>query len=66
MFSGGTFDGELHTTAERLVSIAEEQGVYFAIALLHDTGYDHADMKKLLSILEKTRGAIKNKEKNND
>ena len=59
MFSGGTLDGELHRTAERLVEIAEKQGIYFVIAYIYDLGYDAALVKKLLPILQHTSGSIK-------
>ena len=59
---GGTLEAELCRTAEMLVEIAEVQGVYFAVALLHDSSYDTDRIKKLLPILQKTRGAIKPKE----
>jgi len=55
----GTFEGELYRTAEMLVEIAEKDGVYFAIAFIHDLGYTHEDLKKLLPILQSTSGAIK-------
>lgn len=57
--TGGTFEGELYRTAEMLVKIAEEQGIYFAIAFVYDSGYTQEDIKKLLPILQNTRGAIK-------
>lgn len=59
--NGGTFKGELHRSAELLVEIAEEQGVYSAIAFLCDAGYDQETIQILLPILQKTRGAIKDK-----
>lgn len=62
MSGGGTFESELSRSAEMLVEIAERDGVYFAIAFIHDLGYTHEDLKKLLPILQNTRGAIKSKE----
>jgi hypothetical protein len=56
---GSTLEGELHRTAEMLVQIAEEKGVFFAVALLHDSSYDSDRIKALLPILQITRGAIK-------
>ena len=54
-----TLKGELHRTAEMLVSVAKEQGVFFAIALLYDSEYDRERIKALLPILQSTRGAQK-------
>ena len=55
----GNFKAELERTADLLVEIAEEQGVYFAIALLHDSGYSREAIKQLLEVLRKTPGAVK-------
>ena len=55
---GGTLNQELQRTAEMMVSLSTEQGVYFAIAMLVDSGYDPARMRKLLEPLKYTRGAI--------
>jgi len=57
---GGTLNAELKRTAEMLVEVTEKQGVYFAIALLHDASYDYKRIKKLLPFLEKEKGSIKN------
>ena len=56
-------EGELAKTSHMLVNIAEEQGIYFAVAFLYDGGYDIARMKALLPILEKEQGAIKKMKK---
>ena len=54
---GGSLNQELWRTAEMLVDIANTQGIYFAVALLYDSEYDHARLKALLPILLKTPGA---------
>lgn len=59
IYLGGSLDRELERTAEMLVSIAETQGVYFAVAMLYDSNYDSDRIKKLLPILQKQDGAIK-------
>lgn len=56
---GGTFKGELHRSAELLVDVANNQGVYYAIAFVHDIGYTHEQVRQLLDILKSKRGAIK-------
>jgi hypothetical protein len=56
---GGTLDAELIRTAEMLVDIAEQQGIFFAVALLVDSSYDWERMQKLLPFLKKTHNAIK-------
>jgi len=56
---GGTLDQELIRTAELLVELSREQGVYFAVALLHDSGYDLKRLGALLPILQETKGARK-------
>ena len=56
---GATLKGECHRTAEMLVDIAEEKGVYFAVALLADSEYDLARLRVLLPILQAKKGAIK-------
>ena len=58
-FLGGTLEMELELTADMLVEIAEERGLYFAIALLVDASYDNEKMRLLLPYLEKKMGAIK-------
>lgn len=55
---GGTLQQELVRTAEMLVNLSEDQGIYFAIALLVDSSYDHARMSKLLPVLQTTRNAV--------
>ena len=55
---GGTLEQELMRTAEMLVELARDKGVYFATALLYDSNYDARRMKALLPILQKTRGAL--------
>lgn len=56
--SGGTRKGELARSAEVVVEVAREQGVYFAIAFLFDIGYTRADIAELLPYLEREKGAI--------
>lgn len=58
-YQGYTLKRELIRTAEHITTIAEEQGIYFAVAYLYDASYDPERMKQLLPILEKSRGAIK-------
>lgn len=53
-----TLNGELHRTAELLIDIVENQGIFFGIAFLYDSGYDRECIGKLLSILENKKGAI--------
>jgi hypothetical protein len=52
---GGTLNAELKRTAEMLVEITEKQGVYFAIALLHDASYDHKRIKNYYLFLKKKK-----------
>ena len=54
-----TLKGECNRTAEMLVDLAAERGVYFAIALLFDSNYDIERIRILLPILQRTAGAIK-------
>lgn len=49
--------------AEMLVDITEKQGIYFAIAFLHDSSYDLERIGKLLPILEAQKDAIKSEAK---
>jgi len=58
---GGTLKQELHRTAQMVVELSADLGVYFAVALLLDSEYDRDRIRALLPILEKTRGAIKKK-----
>ena len=57
----GSKHQEYVRTAEMLVELASrsDMGVYYAVALLFDSQYDQTDLRALLPILEKTRGAIK-------
>lgn len=48
---GGTRQAELARTAELLVDIASDQGMYFALQYLRDIGYDGADIDDLLRVL---------------
>lgn len=53
---------ELKRSAEMLVDISENQGVYFAVAFIHDSQYHNAeDLKELMGHLQNTNGAIKYK-----
>jgi hypothetical protein len=54
----GSLHNELVRTAEMLVSITRDQGIYYAIALLYDSNYDSARIAALLPILQHTQGAI--------
>ena len=56
---GGTFKGELHRTADLLIDIAEEKGVFYVVAFLYDVGYTREDIKELLPILQNKKGSIK-------
>ena len=56
---GGSLDDELRRIAEMLVHIADEQGIFFAIAFLYDAGYDQERIKRLLQILQVTPGSVK-------
>ena len=56
--SGGTRKGELARSAELVVELAKEQGVFFAIAFLFDIGYTRADIAELLPYLQREKGAI--------
>lgn len=58
MFSGGTKKGELARSAELVVEVAREQGVFLAIAFLYDIGYTRDDIGELLPILQQEKGAI--------
>ena len=49
---------ELARSAELVVELAREQGVFFAIAFLFDIGYTRADIAELLPILQQEKGAI--------
>ena len=51
---------ELERTGQLLLEIAEEQGMYFAVAFLHDS---QTDLREFLPVLEKTPGALKTKAK---
>lgn len=53
-----TFIGELSRSAEMFIDIAKTQGAYFALQFLYDSQYTREDIKKLLPLLEKTRGSI--------
>ena len=59
MMEGGTVLQELKRSAELLVEIGDEKGVYYVVALLYDMQYDLERIKLLLPILEKQRGAQK-------
>lgn len=56
---GGSLEDELRRTAEVLVTIAETQGVFFAVAFLYDAGYDQERINRLLPILQVTPGSVK-------
>lgn len=56
---GSTRKGEYYRTSEMLVEIAEKQGVYYAVALLVDSGYNNEHLQKLLPLLQQTQGSIK-------
>ena len=56
--SRGTRARELARSAEVVVEVAREQGVFFAIAFLFDIGYTRADIAELLPYLQEEKGAI--------
>jgi hypothetical protein len=56
---GGTLEQELQRTAEMMIDLAENKGVYFAIALLHDLEYPPERTARVLKILERMPGGIK-------
>ena len=55
----GSKAAEYKRTAEMLVEIAEEQGVFFSVALLIDIGYTREEMKEVLVWLQDTPGSRK-------
>lgn len=59
-FPNCTLERELQRTADLLIQIAEQQGIYFAVAFLYDSGYDEKRIEKLLLVLQKQKGAMKN------
>lgn len=53
----GSKERELMRTAEMLPGIAANQGVYYAVALIHDSGYGLEEIRRLVKILEDHPGA---------
>lgn len=53
MYSGGTKKGELDRSAEHFKNILEEQGMYFALYFLVDSGYGP---KEIAIIADKFKG----------
>jgi hypothetical protein len=53
----GSLERELERTADMLPKIAAEQGVYYVVAFLLDSGYDRIAMRRIMEILEKQPGA---------
>jgi hypothetical protein len=50
---------ELQATAEVLVDIAEEHGIYTAVKFLYDSAFDLHRIKGLMPILHRTPGSRK-------
>lgn len=59
---GPNLQAEMRRTAEMIVDIADTRGVYFAVALLYDSGYSNEDIKILLPFLLETKGSVKSTE----
>ena len=55
----GSKEAELRRTAEMLPGICDRQGVYYALAFLLDSGYDHTLMRMVLTRLADVPGAKK-------
>lgn len=55
----GTKAAEWTRTAEMLPGIAAEQGVYFVLQFLLDSGYERADLAEICQRLERVPGAMK-------
>lgn len=55
MYTGTTKQVEYERTAELLVEITEEHGVYFAVALLYDSGYTPHDIKQVMVVMERRK-----------
>ena len=53
-----TLDQELKRSAEMVVELSSDLGVYFAVALLYDSAYDLDRMRKLLPFLQSEPGSI--------
>lgn len=53
MWGGGTRRGELDRSAELFAQICKQQGPYYGLAFLLDSGYEAHDMKEILQRLEK-------------
>jgi hypothetical protein len=48
---GGSKDSEYRRTIELFEEIYKKDGLYFALALLYDSGYDRKDIKSMMKIL---------------
>lgn len=60
MYSGGTKEGEFKRSAELIVELTKEKGVYYAIAFLYDIEYTREDISRVLGYLEKESGERRN------
>ncbi len=47
-----TLEGEYERTIEMFEQIYRERGLYFAIALLYDSGYKSEDLRNMMTIME--------------
>lgn len=56
---GGTLEAEYQRTAELLVDISDQQGIYFALYFLIDSGYSVDDMRRIADIAKDIPGARK-------
>ena len=54
---GGTLQQELERTAEMVVEITGRLGVFYAVALLHDSSYGNDRLKSLIPVLQEQQGA---------
>jgi len=48
---GATKKGEYYRTIEHLEKIFKEQGVYFVLAFLYDSGYTREDIKNMMELI---------------
>lgn len=52
-FIGGTKQAEYNRSIEHMEEIFKDQGIYFVLAFLYDSGYGMDDIKNMMDILEK-------------
>jgi hypothetical protein len=55
---GGTKDAEYRRSVEYFEEIYKEQGLYFALAMLYDSGYDRSDILAMMEILKPGKGKL--------